>query len=307
MITRKAATHLRLVSDSGRPAANLSAAPSHSGDSVKVNPSAWFDSIYHALKDHWPEYLMEAFGLGLFMISACAFSILLDHPASPLHQAIPDVTLRRVLTGAAMGLTAIANTYSPWGKRSGAHLNPSFTWAFFRLGKVELWDAVFYSISQFVGGTAGVLIAHAVFMNLVAHPAVNYAATVPGSGGVVIAFVAEVIISFILMSVVLRVSNTARLARFTGLFAGALVMTYISLEAPLSGMSMNPARTFGSALSANRWTALWIYFTAPPLGMMLAAETYLRLAGAKKVFCAKLHHHNDKRCIFRCNFLELRT
>jgi aquaporin Z len=84
-------------------------------------------------------------------------------------------------------------------------------------------------------------------------------------------------------------------------------MTYISIEAPLSGMSMNPARTFGSALSANTWTALWIYFTAPPLGMLLAAETYLRLAGARKVFCAKLHHHNNKRCIFRCNFQELGT
>jgi aquaporin Z len=152
-----------------------------------------------------------------------------------------------------------------------------------------------------------VLIARAFLMDLMAHPAVNYAATIPGPGGAAIAFVAEVIISFILMSVVLRVSNTARLARFTGLFAGALVMTYISLEAPLSGMSMNPARTFGSAFSANTWTALWIYFTAPPLGMMLAAETYRRLAGAKKVFCAKLHHHNDKRCIFRCNFQELRT
>jgi aquaporin Z len=305
--TRKTPTHLRLISDSKEQASKCFAASVRREDLPQNNPSARLDSVYHALKSHWPEYLMEAFGLGLFMISACAFSVLLDHPASLVHQAIPDPTLRRVLTGTAMGLTATANTYSPWGKRSGAHLNPSFTWAFFRLGKVEAWDAVFYSVAQFIGGAVGVLIAYAVFRNLVAHPAVNYVATVPGPSGVAIAFVAEVIISFILMSIVLRVSNTVRLARFTGLFAGALVMTYISLEAPLSGMSMNPARTFGSAFSANTWTALWIYFTAPPLGMLFAAETYLRLAGAKKVFCAKLHHHNNKRCIFRCNFQELGT
>jgi aquaporin Z len=123
--------------------------------------------------------------------------------------------------------------------------------------------------------------------------------------GVTIAFLAEVVISFIQMSMVLRVSNTKNLARFTGIFAGIMVATYISLEAPYSGMSMNPARTFASAFPANIWTALWIYFTAPPLGMLLAAELYLRQRGIHRVFCAKLHHYNDKRCIFRCRFGEL--
>ena len=63
-------------------------------------------------------------------------------------------------------------------------------------------------------------------------------------------------------------------------------------------MSMNPARTLGSALPAQLWAGLWIYFTAPPLGMLLAAELYLRLKGAHGIFCAKLHHQNTKRCIF---------
>jgi aquaporin Z len=86
------------------------------------------------------------------------------------------------------------------------------------------------------------------------------------------------------------------------LFAGALVATYITIEAPFSGMSLNPARTFGSAFSARAWNALWIYFTAPPLGMLLAAELYARMNGARAALCAKLHHDNDKRCIFNCNF-----
>ena len=121
------------------------------------------------------------------------------------------------------------------------------------------------------------------------------------------AFLAEVVICFVLMSMILNVSNTRRLSRFTGLFAGILVMTYISVEAPVSGMSMNLARTFGSAYAAQLWTALWIYFTAPPLGMLLAAEVYTRLGSARIVHCAKLHHDNSQRCIFNCEFDRLRA
>jgi aquaporin Z len=76
------------------------------------------------------------------------------------------------------------------------------------------------------------------------------------------------------------------------------VALFISLEGPLSGMSMNPARTLGSALFAWDWTALWIYFLAPPAGMLAAAELYVRQRGRGAVFCAKLHHQNAKRCIF---------
>ncbi len=251
-----------------------------------------------ALTRHWPEYLMEAAGLGIFMISACVFVAILEHPASPVRQAISDPLLRRMLIGLAMGLTAIGIIYSPWGKQSGAHINPSVTLSFLRLGKVKVWDALFYTIAQFAGAIAGVLAAGMALGASIAHPSVNYATTVPGSAGLGVAFVAEFFISFGLMTAVLVVSNTHRLARFTGLFAGVLVATYITLEAPLSGMSMNPARTLGSALPAHDWTALWIYFTAPPLGMLLAAEAYLRVQGAQRIFCAKLHHQNTKRCIF---------
>src|SRR5437899_11357452 len=72
-----------------------------------------------ALREHWPEYVMEAAELGLFMISACLVVALLEHPASPLNHAIPHPVVRRVLTGLAMGLTAIGIIYSPWGKQSG--------------------------------------------------------------------------------------------------------------------------------------------------------------------------------------------
>ena len=255
-----------------------------------------------AMKNHWPEYLMEAMELGLFMFSACAFTVLLFHPSSPVAQTIHDGVLRRLLMGTAMGSTAVAIIFSPLGKRSGAHFNPSVTWTFFRLGKIEAWDAAFYTLFQFGGGIAGVLLASLTLGKLVAHQSVNYATTLPGPDGPIVAFLAEVLITFILMSVVLTVSNTKRLARWTGMFAGALVAIYITIESPISGMSMNPARTFSSAVGAHIWMSLWIYFVAPPLGMLLAAEVYQRIHASSAVACAKLHHHNNKRCIFRCNF-----
>jgi aquaporin Z len=260
------------------------------------------DRMFDALREHWPEYLMEGAELGLFMISACAFTVLLYHPASVVAQNIHSEILRRMLMGVAMGSTAIAIIFSPLGKRSGGHFNPSVTLTFFRLGKIKAWDAAFYALFQFAGAVAGVLIASVMLGQLVSHMSVNYAATVPGQAGVMAAFGAELAITFILMTVILNVSNTRRLSRWTGLFAGLLVATYITIEAPISGMSMNPARTVGSAFGAHVWTSLWIYFTAPPLGMLLAAEVFRRIKAGRAVACAKLHHHNNQRCIFRCNF-----
>jgi aquaporin Z len=257
-----------------------------------------------ALANHWPEYLMEAAALAIFMISACAFTVLLEHPGSPLQQAIDSAVLRRALMGIAMGATAVAIIYSPWGKQSGAHMNPSVTLAFFSLGKIEPWDAFFYVIAQVAGGIGGVAIAGLLLGFPLKHSAVNYAVTTPGLTSFPAAFGAEFLISALLMIVVLVVSNTRQTAHLTGIFAGLLVALYITFEAPFSGMSMNPARTLGSALPANEWTALWVYLTAPPIAMILAGQLFRVRYGVHRVFCAKLHHHNRKRCIFRCNHGE---
>jgi NADH:quinone reductase (non-electrogenic) len=246
-------------------------------------------TLREAFRSHRVEYAMEAAGLGLFMLSACVFTVVLEHPASRA-QAI-DPTARRALMGVAMGLTAIALIYSPWGKRSGAHLNPSVTLAFWRLGRIPAHDAIFYVAAQMVGGIAGVGLAWLILREAIAHPATNFATTLP-AGGIPAALAAEFAISFILMTVVLTVSGS-RFARFTGVCAGALVATYIFLEAPISGMSMNPARSLASAFAAGSLGALWIYFLAPPLGMLAAV-----LFQQKRSGCAKLDHAPGVRCIF---------
>lgn len=261
--------------------------------------------MFERLRRHYPEYLMEAAGLGLFMLSAASFATLLEHPMSPVRQVLPDALPRRLLMGLAMGSTAVALIYSPLGARSGAHLNPATTLTFFRLGRVHPVDAAAYVLAQFVGGLAGISAAALVFGARLKVPTVNYVTTMPGLWGAGAAFVAEVAITFVLMTVILHVSNHPRWSRYTGLCAGLLVATYITVEAPISGMSMNPARSFGPALLAGDVETLWIYFIAPPLGMLIAAELFIRTMGLERVLCAKLHHHTSARCIFHCRFGEL--
>jgi aquaporin Z len=243
-----------------------------------------------------PEYLIEAWARGTFMISAGLFSTAFDYPGSPLHTAIADGNVRRALVGIAMGLTAIALIYSPWGKRSGAHMNPAVTLAFLRLRHVAGWDAAFYILAQLIGGTLGVLLVRFVLGAAFTQPPVDHVVTVP-THGAVIAFAAEAGISFLMMTTVLRVANSAQYMRYTGLCAGVLVALFISFEAPYSGMSMNPARTFASAFPAGHWTGFWIYVLAPVLAMQAAVALHLKLRGAGSVKCAKLLHTADQRCI----------
>jgi len=108
-----------------------------------------------ALRTHWPEYLIEGWALGTFMVSAGLFTVWFEYPASSLNHAIMNGELRRGLVGVAMGLTAMLLIYSPWGKRSGAHMNPAVTLAFYSLGRIEAWDAIYYVLAQFVGDIDG--------------------------------------------------------------------------------------------------------------------------------------------------------
>jgi aquaporin Z len=245
---------------------------------------------------HWPEYLMEALLLGVFMVVACAGGVLLEHPSSSLHRLVARPLARRALMGLLMGCTATTLIYSPLGKQSGAHMNPAVTLGFLALGRIQPADAAFYTLAQIVGGMAGVFLARRLLRRTLHHPAVNSVATPPGPRGRGVAFAAEFLISCLLFTVVLITSNSAALAPYTGLFAGVLVAFYITFEAPLSGMSMNPARTLASASAARSYRAIWIYFTAPPLGMLAAAALYTSADRTPR--CAKLDHSGRHRCIF---------
>jgi aquaporin Z len=246
-------------------------------------------SPVQALHQHWQDFLIEAWALGVFMLSASVVTTALEHPGARLFALIGNAELRLALIGTAMGSTAVLLIYSPWGKQSGAHMNPAVTLAFLSLGRISPINAVFYILSQFLGGLLGVLAALALLGEPFAQPPVLYIVTQPGRWGVGAAFLAEFAISYVLMLTILMISNQRHWSRYTGIVAGLLIACYVSFESPLSGMSMNPARTLASALPGQVWSGLWIYFTAPVAGMWLAARTFHTLMPT-----ARLLHHSAK-------------
>ena len=255
-------------------------------------------SLLRSLQAHWPEYLMEGAELGAFMVSAGLFATLLYAGASPVPLLIPHLFWRGVLMGIAMGGSAIAIIYSPWGKRSGAHFNPAVTLAFYRLGKLAAWDAFFYVLAQFIGGVIGVVLVAVVLQDPFTQVPVNYVVTIPGAWGWGAALLAETAMAFGLMTMVLVVSNHPKLHRYTGMFAGLLVSVFITFAAPISGMSINPARTFASGFPADIWTAFWIYYFAPPLAMLAAAELYKTITQLlPRAICGKLCLNTETPCL----------
>jgi len=235
----------------------------------------------------------------LYLFLTCLFAGLLLSPTSPIRHVLVRPIGVRALMGLAVGVTVVAIVLSPWGQRSGGHFNPALTVAFYRLGKMDLPDALLYVVAQFSGAIVGVSVARFLLPDTIGRRAVRYAVTAPGVRGTALAFIAELTISFVLMSTILVASNRERLARYTPYLVGVLYATFITLESPLSGMSMNPARSFGPALHTSYWHAIWLYFAAPTLGMLVAAEVFLRSRDGFQPYCAKLHHANNKRCIFR--------
>jgi aquaporin Z len=250
----------------------------------------------------WLLYVFEGAELALFMISACVFTVMLFLPGSAASSLFPNAVFRRFLMGAAMGLTAVLIIHSPMGKRSGAHFNPAITLTYFRLGKIARHDAFFYVVFQFIGGVFGVALSALILGRALADPTVMYAVTVPGKYGTAAAFAAETFMSALLMGVVLWTSNRPWLAARTSYRVGILITFYVLLFAPVSGFSINPARTTGSAVFAEVWTAIWVYFSAPLLGMFFSAEVYLRSQGKDRILCAKLHPDPAYECPFLCHY-----
>lgn len=199
--------------------------------------------------------------------------------------------------GLAMGLTAMAIVYSPWGKQSGAHLNPALTLSFLRLGKISSPDATFYILAQFLGGLIGVFAVWVALGGAFAAPPVHFVNTVPGDAGIGVAFLTEAAMACGLMLMVVTALASKRLLPLVGVLAGLMVAAYIAFLAPLSGMSMNPARSFASAAPEGLWDHLWLYFSAPVLGMLAAVEIARLAQVGRQRFCAKLNHDGAYRCI----------
>ncbi|SDY20800.1 MIP/aquaporin family protein [Hymenobacter psychrophilus] len=223
-------------------------------------------------KRHWSNYLAEASGLFLFLFASGLIATAVHYPGSWLAERLAGhEVLGRAVIGLVVGLTVAVIVYSPWGKRSGAHVNPAVTIAFWQLGKIKPADACWYILAQVAGGLLAGQALLALLGRYFAHPKVDYVLTQPGPDGVAVAFGAEFVITFVMVAVLFMALHTKRLQNLAGWLLAALLAFYVVVETPYSGMSLNPARSLGSAVAAQNYTALWLYMLAPPLAGWLVA------------------------------------
>jgi aquaporin Z len=240
------------------------------------------------------EYLAEYVGTTLLLLvglsAVCAdFAV-----RSPVVSALQDTSLRRLLTGIIFAGAITAIVYSPLGRRSGAHLNPAVTLAFWLLGKITSRSAVFYAVAQLAGALTGAALVLAIWGGWATN--VHVGATVPHDGGPLAALAAETAMTFLLVSLILNFVDRPHLMAFTGAAVGILVAFFVFVEAPVSGASLNPARTLGPAVVGGTFTDLWVYLVGPPLGALSAALLYRHRRSS--VACARLYHPDIVACRF---------
>ncbi len=240
---------------------------------------------------HWRHYLAEAVGLGFFMLGASVITTQLRWREAWLHHYVSNPFAQLAVLGALMVFVVLAIIYSPWGNKSGAHINPAVTLAMLRLGKIEPYDAFFYIVAQFAGGIVAVQLCGLMLGRGYTKLGTDYVMTRPGPAGPTAAFVAEWIIAFVLMMVLMWALSDAKREKFAGVFIAVLIGFYLVVEEPYSGMSLNPARSFASAWAAREWHDLWIYFVAPISATLCAAELFRWMTGGAHEMSA---HPKDK-------------
>jgi aquaporin Z len=250
------------------------------------------------MKDHLPEYFAEFLGTAIMMIIGIGAVTLMFAAATPLRTWVPSDDLRRLLTGIIFAGGATAVVLSPLGQRSGGHLNPAVTFGFWWKGQVQTRDALAYAAAQIAGAMLGVFVV--AMIGGAYAKSVQLGVTLPGDGySAPVAFAAEIVITFLLVSLILFCVNNQRFAMKTPYLAGALVAFLVFVEAPISGTSLNPARSFAPSLLAGVHAHQWLYWAGPLVGSALAVMLFgLVVPKNDQGGCAKLFHTERYRCIF---------
>ncbi len=258
------------------------------------------------MRQQVPAYLSELAGTAVMMAIGVGAIALFWAPASPIPPIAPE-RLRLLVTGLVFAGGATLVVYSPLGRTSGGHLNPAVTCAFWRLHRIGGRDALAYAIAQTIGALVGVAAVQTVAGDLAI--SVDLGLTTPGAGISRLAACGyEAAITFALMFLILACLNKPRMAPRTGMAAGLLVAILVMIEAPMTGTSLNPARSLAPALLTGRLDDVWIYLVAPPIGAVLAARVWHGRFGARQsLICAKLYHGGVSPCQFAtCPYVALR-
>ena len=195
--------------------------------------------------------------------------------------------LTHVGVAVSFGLIVLAMIYTV-GDVSGAHLNPAVTLGFVAAKRMNFAPALGFIGAQLIGALAASLLVFLLFTESMSAERLTLGATTP-SGSLTQAFVMEVVLSFILMFVILGVSTGAKEKGITaGLAIGMTVLLLALFGGPVTGASMNPARSLAPALVSGELGALWLYVLAPITGALIAvASCRLTRVGCAEEACCR--------------------
>jgi aquaporin Z len=223
-------------------------------------------------------------------------AVTLDFGAhSPVASLIPSHSLRLLLTGALFAGTGALIAISPLGRISGAHLNPAVSLAFWLSRKMHDHDVAAYVIAQCLGGVLGAGVVRFAWSD---SASVGFGVTRPGPGIVPVAAAAiEAGMTAVLVLTILLFVSRMRTARWTPLAVWVVVAVLVWQGAPLTGTSLNPARSLGPAIVAMNLQNLWVYLVGPPVGALAAALLVMSRTQLRPV-TAKLFHDPAYRSIF---------
>ena len=249
---------------------------------------------------HWPEYGSELLGTTFLVFIALSAVIFTFGSGSLLATVLPNTSARRLVTGLMLAASGPLVAISPLGKLSGAHLNPAVSLAFWLQGKMHPHDLFGYLVSQLLGAVLGAGIAVLAWRGQSAR--VHNGVTAPGVGYPIWSvFLLEMGLTCLLVLAIFLFVSSHRLMRWTPLMTWLLVAFIYWQAAPISGSSLNPARSLGPALISWFWYDQWVYVLASPIGALLAVGLFRLLSkiGIHDVLTAKLFHAPRYRCIFK--------
>ena len=244
----------------------------------------------------WAKFWAELAGTALLLVIGLSIVIFMFGSGTPMEQYVPSVKLRQIFTGFLFGGTGALIAISGLGKESGAHINPIVTMTFWLFNKIEWHVAIIYIAAQLIGAVIGSL--PLLFWGQLGQ-SISFGATQPGVGYTTLnALTGEVFTTFTMISLLIIFLGFRKIRSYTPALFPFLYAIMVPLEADISGISTNPARSFGPAVVSGMWHAWWIYWIGPVLGALIASRVCSRLA--KRITAAKLYHFDsDTDKIFR--------
>jgi aquaporin Z len=248
---------------------------------------------------HWREYFAELLGTALMIFVGLSAVIFNMGQGLPMEKFLPNQSWRLLLTGIIFAGSGSLVAISPLGKLSGGHVNPSVSLAFWLQGKMHGHDFICYVIAQFIGAIAGEFLLVSLWQDYA--QSVNNGMTLPGQDYALwYVFLAEVMITFLLVLLIFIFVSSKALMRWTPLMTWIVVALMVWLESPISGTSLNSARSFAPALLSSVWRSQWLYAAAPPLGAIMGVIGFRLLTfGERKILTGKLFYVPHYRCIFK--------